>query len=741
MKKNIRYFFLMYLLLLLCGCGEIEIKTAKEYNRFQKEIVAGIEPQNENVCRLETDFLNASSLIYHEVYIKKDKDNKEYTQSIFFDYEIEDKEIIPINFQMENLLCVKILDNEKIIWINWNGDIAITEKNGEIVNQKNILNIAENNNIHLDEHTYYSLTSLCCDNQYIYIIGELTLGNSPVRFNCVTDQELNVLAVDTEKIVAAYEESKEVVLLSRNKDNYEICVYDENAGEIKKTKGHSSKTTELYSYYNRNLIGDTKFDRYIAFDPSEQGVFSPNLCGIKKGKIYNVFSYEKMGIDFSNIKYIASDNREGFIICLQGSNSKNLQLISLKPSENEMNYSLKNQKQVLTIGIADYWTEYEPYIAGFNMESDKFYIEVKDYIKEYGDYNDAVTHLNMDIIAGKACDAYFLNGLDVESYSEKGALLELKDYFDHRNKEGLEDFTDTFYRLVTNQDGKIYYIIPCYKLMGLGGKEKIDFSDLSNIDAMLNENYVFSNDDTRVLLKRIIRYSGDRYIDIRNKKSNIMGEEFRSLLELLKKQNDWNHKSQEDMDRFCNNETYCVDVHILYPQWFFYFEEFLGQDFEALYPGGDGLCIDPMTFILGISSSCENPEGIYEFWDYIFSTAVYRKNFSYEGFPVLESIWEEKKKELLATERYYDCDGNLWEPYDIRLGSGQSEFVLKAGSISSEDFERMRKKAEEAIYVKPMPDKYVDIIIEEALEYVDGKKSLEETLYTIDNRVNIALSE
>lgn len=735
------------MIMLLQGCGNAVCKTAKEYNCFVKTLESSIVASEEDVCRITVDYLNCEKMIYHESVLVKDENNDEKEILFYYIYDLKTNERTKLDFVPAHESDVWIAPNNLLIWdIGWTDEFVVTREDGKFINSVDIYDILYRKGMQEQEQSSYgrwTTRNLCCDENYIYIYGWFFGDDDCKDSLCILDWKLNL--VEHKEVISGGVIEKtngEVIFVSETETNVEIYKYDENKKGLKKEKNSRADSWDLIPLSDKESVsGDDKYERYFLLRPGQMLDYPADFLGVRKEKTYSIFSYETMGIDYSMIKYIVSDQQGGFLLALQGNDKKKVELITLQPTNQEMNYAIKNGKKIITVGVADYWLDASSIASSYNMESDEYYVEVKNYTQEYSDYNEAITHLNLDIISGNACDAYFLNHLDINSYKEKGVLLELSDYFKHRKEAGLEDFTDTFYRLVKDEEGNAFYIFPCYKLMGLSAKEKIDYNNMDVISRNLCENMAFSNSEATEIFSRLLRFSGTRYIDVQKKQSHIQEKEFASLLKLLMLQNEYNHAVGNQIERYSNGEIYSVDVQIAYPQWFFYYEKYLGNNFTASYPGGEDLCVDPMTYMIGVSKNCENPEAIYQFLDFLYTPAIYNWYFCYEGFPVLESIWQEWNKSLLATEPYYDSQGYYIQPYDITLGTGENAIVIKSGSLSQNDFDRMRKKAEQAVFIQPMPEKYIDIILSEVTPFLEGNASLEDTIKAMDYRVSLALEE
>ncbi len=734
-KKMFSFIFVFMILLLLCSCKKQRDNYSNTYNMYEKVTVDDIYPADDKTICMILDCMNFGKMVYFEIddNIENDGERKHFI------YDINLGQRKELNGPTKWGDKISILPNNQILWVDLNGDTYIIDENGTVLQYTNLLDeiyereANHNIDIYVDGIVAEYVSG---DADYIYVLTTC-YGKYSGRYELVLDYNLNLVNSEMNGAELLLERSGyKTRLYKQEKKKYMVWEYKPGTCEMKMVRKDKNQPIHMA---NSSVIfpGDDLYEYY--FSEFNEETKTTNFVGVKNGESYKVFSFEQMGLSLENISYIVGDGQGGYFIGEYNQEEKCIQIISLKKSDQVNNYDVKNGKYTLVVGGVFIGEQIVQLVDGFNMQSDQYYIEIKDYMNDYDDYDDAIRNLNVDMISNSFCDGYFLNGLEVETYAEKGALMKLNDYFECNEIANV--FTDQFYRLVTDKNGNIYYLIPCYKLKGLASKEGIDYGNLTDITDRLNENYVFSSYTENILFPTIIQYSGNQYIDIDKKESYILEDDFKDLLLLMKRQKEINKTLNNTVDRYSAGEAHTVSIDMSYPEWYFYYEYFIGRDYVSDFPGGMGLCLDASFYRIAISNKTDCKEGMYEFLNYVTNVETYKKYYKYEGFPVTEDSWVYLKERLLAKDDFYDSNGTYNYVNDIVLGTGDSQYVLEAGSINEEDFDRMRQKVEKAVYIKPIPEKYISIIVEEANYYFEGKISLEEAVHIIDNRIKTALEE
>ncbi len=732
--NSMKVIFFLLFIFVFCGCDRKNIPNARDYNRFER-VLEQVSLVDDNIWNVDICITDDKYMLYR-VHLADQKESGELGFLIkYYIYDLKkhtnnellvDEFMWPLGME-ENMIMWHKIQEKKIIWTDWQG-----KKQKELDYKKlyNDINEKDVNNC--------ELTGFKWDGSNYYL--------------CILDRESKLFILDKDFNLVTKTQGKSINLLDVG-GHISIIIGDDKSGKeyvFSEKKGKLEKKGKIgkivYERMKHSLLfeGDTLYDFYLySTDSQSANETGTYLIGVKDWKMYNILSYEKMGMDMGTMLIAGfwADGQGGFYQSRLAENYKTLDIYHYSRTDTPGDYSIKNGKTILKLGGVEFPSGLAYIVEQYNRQSSEYYIEIKDYLTEYGTYNDAIQHLNTDLITGNICDIYSFGGIYLDDYVDKGVFMNLQDYFSHRNENNLEDFTDQFYNIAAREDGNIYYLFPYFIISGVGAKEPVDFDDLQIYMDEIDKNTIFLGDTNLALLNWLLRYSGTRYIDEANMVSYVKEESFKTMMGLIKKQSDMQLQYEDSKIMYCKNETLAVKVELLYPYWFFYYEQLLGEGYHVSMPGKDNFIIDPMSVVLGACKETLNREGVYDFFDYIYSPQIYYRCFAYEGFPVFESGWEMWRQEMLAKDNYYDQNHQVHIVTDFVMGVEESERTVKHGDITEEDFLRMRKTVEQAVYLKPMPDRYVYIILEEAEPYFEGKRDLDETCEIIYNRLNIALQE
>lgn len=738
-SKAIKIFVNMLLLLstvLLCACSEeIPYKNAKNYNRFQKQTVE-LTPSAKDVHDMELLCANESQMIYMEWLLIEKEGTYDYNTR-FYLYDYNTGKSRPI--ELEGLIQGATLyyacfydENALVVSDRTRHTIYLYDENLHLIEKKELQDIKfPDGNNYLEES---NIESLYCDDHYIYFTSYGSL--------YILDMELNGVYAD-ERTGGGF-----TILPNKYKNTIfefwgKFYTFDPNKKAIIPQKGYE----RLKDWdFGRIYEGDATYDCYFFDDNNtlSDTVWDNGLFGLKDGKIYQIFGFDEMDISTIRVCYGCgiSDGEKGYrLICLS-SDGKRLQIIHLTPSKKAMNYAADNGKKQVDFGCMYLSGQMQNVINDFNADSTEYKINIVNYLSKYDNYDEALLHFNMDILDGNKLDMICLYGLDPDTLMEKGLLQDLNEYFLSSKVVTKDDFTEAFLEIVTDETGKIYYLYPSYMITGFVSEDTIDFSDLTEkINLLKEDKLYFGECNSRMLLSNILRYSGKRYVDVENGEVHFKEKDFQSLLQLIKAQKSVSVEDVEANTMFCKGEAHAIQAEILNPYWYFYYEKIFGKNFHVTTPGYDGAVLWEQYNTLGVISSSKDKEGAYALFEYLFSPNVYSANFSYDGFPVLKTCWDNWETKILATEKYIDAYGQYHIPQNRTLGYAEGQCIIEVGSISESAVKQMREVTENAVYIEPLSYEYINIITEEADAYFMDQKSLEDTCDIIEQRMKMALAE
>ena len=175
--------------------------------------------------------------------------------------------------------------------------------------------------------------------------------------------------------------------------------------------------------------------------------------------------------------------------------------------------------------------------------------------------------------------------------------------------------------------------------------------------------------------------------------------------------------------------------YIMFPYYYQMYGYIFGDGMKNVVNNGKPvLCPGPVN--LAVCSKSDKKDGVYEFLNFVFDDS---NHYLITDFPALKINEEDWKDRLTATKNYINRYGNSVTVQNFQMNVG--EFFCEIPSLTEDEYASYEEFIHSAEYIEPMPDKYLDIIMEEADLYFTDKKSLDDTMKSIENRVNNALNE
>ncbi|MBD5536210.1 MAG: extracellular solute-binding protein [Lachnospiraceae bacterium] len=393
----------------------------------------------------------------------------------------------------------------------------------------------------------------------------------------------------------------------------------------------------------------------------------------------------------------------------------------------------------------------EGWIAGqaalFNAQSDTYHVIVESCkLDEWADYTrltsvQIATGEGPDIVCGDLLEDYLAGML------EKGALEDLSPYIAESGirEEDYFPFTFNFWK----EDGRVYGICP--KFPGgsgaeidekvLGGRVEPDIHTL--VDALLSrqeEAVYLSNYGSQRLLE--VFFGGTETlwgaVDWEQGTCDFSGELFRNILEIAKRYGDDGRRGglpslAQDLDRSVSD--------------IFYFHGPAEQEESGMVLVGvlfdDGCHLALSSFsALAINANSAHKEGAWEFICFLLSEDAQNFYAVNGGMPALKSAFDL----LIDGQKEQVAGGKKFTIISTVVGANgaageQSVEVYGEEDITEEKIEAYRKMLEGACPypIRTLP--ILDIIYEEAADYFNGSKSLDEVCGIMENRVQLYLNE
>ena len=382
--------------------------------------------------------------------------------------------------------------------------------------------------------------------------------------------------------------------------------------------------------------------------------------------------------------------------------------------------------------------------ALFNTQSDTYHVIVEsckwDEIDDYARLTSVqiATGEGPDIVCGDLLEDYLAGML------EKGALEDLSPYMAESGIREEDYFPFTFD--LWREDGRVYGICPRFPdgegveidEKVLGGRVEPDIHML--VEALLSrqeEAVYLPNYNSQRLLKVFLGGTETLWgaVDWEQGTCDFSGELFRNILELAKRYGDDGRRGglPSLAQSLYSSISDVLTFHGPAEQ-----EENGMVLVGVLFDDGCHLALSSYS-AMAINANSAHKEGAWEFICFLLGEEAqndYAVNGGRDAIPALQSAFD-----LMIDERKKSVAGlNQVIITTVEAGEQRTE-VYGEGDMTEEKIEAYRKVLEGACPypIRTLP--ILDIIYEEAADYFNGSKSLDEVCGIIENRVQLYLNE
>lgn len=398
-------------------------------------------------------------------------------------------------------------------------------------------------------------------------------------------------------------------------------------------------------------------------------------------------------------------------------------------------------KEVLTFGAMDEWDVPEELIAAYNQQSEKYIIRTVTYYDEAKGYDASLTALQMDIVKGQAPDILSLSGIDYYPWAEKGILEDLYTFMDKDEQLGRDGFVSSVLEAYTVGD-KLYAIGTHFNLMTLCGKtSRVGEKTGCNVAELLemlkrcdeDQNAVWGFGEEEPILTVFCTFSMNDFVDWEKGTCDFTGEDFKQILEFCK-----NH--QERVLTGSLRQAIRQDEVLLMTQMFNSVgdyqlaEEMFGEPITCVgYPVVEGSgTLANMLGKYGINAAAANKDACWDFLKYML-----QNDDDFGSLPLLRQRFDDTMQQAMTEEMTEDGE-RLPKTSYIPMNVDNSIYVYAASQEQVDAFRTL-------VFSANRPYQYhmaiMNIIREEATDYFNDRKSLEETVAVIQSRVGIYVAE
>lgn len=548
-------------------------------------------------------------------------------------------------------------------------------------------------------------------------------------------EKINTIELNNEGGYSSYGVSNNDIM-AVNKGNNKVAFYEGGSRETKKTID-MEETTGMSQFYtkedgtlllaNRNGIQQMKKDGSlweIVVDGTLNSMSMPSL------NIHGIF--------------VVDGDKDSYIIVYEdGEGNKKImqyqcdESVSAVP-ENEITIYSLTENSTVRQAISAYQRKNSNVKVNYIVSMEGEGENKADYIRA----------LNTELLNGNGADILILDGLPVDSYIEKGVLLDLKDFF---TKLGEEDKISENIRKDYVSDNRMYSLPSRFFIPIIYGNEQavnawtdldsiLDFAksktgktymeglnneQLLKIFLTENQSNIFSEDkqlkeeEFKTVLeniKQLTKYILPPTIKELNYKNSMIGLE-NELVKLFNSSNPYMGQGNEAETEVGLEQVGSIHNSMVFLK--------LVELNKGIYHSANNLYIPSGE--IGINKSSKNIEASKEFLKTLFSEEVQGVDVS-SGFPVngkaLEKWFERENKEFMVS---------------LFSSSGENQL----------DIEWPNKKARKQLYnvVQSANRRFqknndlIDIMVTESIKYLNGESTIEQVTNTIKSKVDTYLAE
>ena len=393
---------------------------------------------------------------------------------------------------------------------------------------------------------------------------------------------------------------------------------------------------------------------------------------------------------------------------------------------------------------------------------------------------DAIKKLNTELMAGRGPDILILDGLPMNSYIEKGVLLDLSDHISQMTgeQELMPNIVESF-----RQDGKIYSVPISFTIpAALGRKE--DLSQIHNLASLADTMERLREDNPgkeimemfseEVAVKWLLPVSGPAFVDAAgNLDTQVIAEYLEGVNRIYTAAADGisetirqRHENMREMYRAAAPDDYFAEAYnslgmattqIMVEDAVFAagnlkdtysFQELLSinkveghEDMRVMPLDGHSSHVFVPDVMTGINVSSAHPEEAAAFFDVLMGKEV--QQLFYDGFVVnkaaltsqLSPDWVVLKNSGMDVDygEVSSSIGSSWE--DGR------EYTLNIYMPTKEEYQELYDifcKLDTPYIAEPVME---DALAEFGAQYLGGHLSLEEAVEKIQNKVDLYMAE
>ncbi len=575
------------------------------------------------------------------------------------------------------------------------------------------------------------------DNKNIYFVGnDYSNGNSTLIK--LTYSGESVYEKDFHGTIEqiAINKKGEVFAAYQNGENYlKFCRFSQDANRIDTLKNEFScadRCVSLAFGNDENKLYFCTEDYFYEYDYQKEtvvSIVSASDMELGKGRFEDCIQIT----DSSFALLYCEEVQEGCV--------NSLIILSKDITGNEE--LVKETKKELSIAVFEEDSILRGVVKEFNKTHPEYHLEIKKYNPD----SDGIALLHADIAAGKVPDILDVANMNLNTYIEKNIIIDLGQYLDEDEELTRDDFLAPAVKSCS-RDEKIY-ALPSVVWLGtlLGKSDNLNNMKQWNFDEFQNYLNTLEKPERLTMVstkeemfQRMISQCSNQFIEWDNATCNFAEDEFLRLLEFcnmfpLTREN---YKDTDQVRLIREDELLVFPVIIKSIMGFQLNQAMAGSDITYIgYPveSGSGTHLIITSRVYAITEQCEEKDVAWE----IIKLLCTNKEIGKEGFPTYKKQFVEDCQ-TSATKFYRMTEtGERVETYTAQIDYYGE--MLEIYALTAEEENVLKGLLENADEADMQKQKINEILVEEALPYFNGQKSIQEVVEVIQSRVQLYLDE
>lgn len=465
------------------------------------------------------------------------------------------------------------------------------------------------------------------------------------------------------------------------------------------------------------------------------------------GKMVKLFDYEDIGLKpgtFNTSKPVATGQDEFYVAKNIGESEAGVRiydLVKITKSENT------SPKDILTIAVLEENALLKEAVVSFNQTSEQY----KAVIKVYGDGEKETANdlLQADIAAGNIPDMIAMDVIDLDAMINKGLLCDLHGLLESDGDLSKNDFVGRSLEIYERGD-KLYGIPETIGIVALSGKEKLlegkgqwniaEFQEF--IQSLPDKSAATKGISKADMLQIIMEQNMAEFVDWETRTCSFESDTFKELLQFVNMYPDEGLSTEANLLEYA--EMFHEDEIVLYPNsicdvsGYSFMKALWGEEVAYVgYPTANrnGIQMTDVGNSYVITEKSANKEEIWK----ILKHMITNPKLAEMGLPSYKPSFESACEKAMERNMVEEADGSIVEAPIMELEV--EDMVFEIFASTKEEVDKVRNLCETAVPMKNASPKIKNIIMEEAVAYFNGQKTIDEVVGVIQNRAMLYLNE